>query len=75
MVLDWVQIDMRISIDELTRKLAAMDRDELIVYLRGLDCNFDLDFTESFLASVSIERLQHIALAASLHAREKVVRQ
>jgi hypothetical protein len=35
--------------------------------LHRLRCRFQLDFTDDFLESVSLERLRHIALAASLH--------
>ena len=45
-----------------------MDRAKLIRYVRRLKCDFELDFTDEFLRSVSLERLRHIALAAGIHA-------
>ena len=53
--------------EKLAKELAEMDRDELIRRLRRLHCDFDLDFTDAFLDSLSMERLRHIVLAAMLH--------
>ena len=55
--------------EELARKLVTLDRKDLITILRGLQCAFEVDFTDEFLQSVSVERLRHIVLAASLHTR------
>ncbi len=44
-----------------------MDREGLIETLRRMRCEFPMDFTDDYLASLSIERLKHIVLAASLH--------
>ena len=56
------------ELETLVSRIASLDRAELVAVLRGLDCDFRLDFTDEFLSTVSIERLQHIVLAASLHA-------
>ena len=48
-----------------------MDRDGLIRLLRTVRCTFELDFTEEVLSGVSLERLRHIATAASLNARQR----
>ena len=57
---------------ELTvENIGKMDRDHLIETLRYLRCGFDLDFTDEYLGSISLERLRHILLAASLHARRQ----
>lgn len=63
-----------IQMDYLVSMISRMDRDELKNMLRSLRCKFKLDFTDEFLATVSIERLRHILLAAVLHANN-VVRQ
>ena len=52
----------------LAEQLQRMDRRRLVRTLQGLHCPFDLDFTEDFLRTVSLSRLRHIILAASLHA-------
>jgi len=49
-----------------------MNRAGLIRMLRRLDCDFELDFTDEFLADISLPRLRHIVLAASLHAHKGV---
>lgn len=57
--------------ERLAVELAAMDRRQLIRTLREVRCDFELDFTDEYLRSVSIERLRHIVLAAALHDRRK----
>ncbi len=54
----------------LTDRIAEMDRPSLIEALRGLECDFKMDFDEEFLTEVSIERLRHILLAVCMHAHE-----
>ena len=56
------------SADELAKKLAKMDRDRLIKKLRSLCCSFQLDFTDDFLTGISLERLRHITLAATMQS-------
>lgn len=52
---------------ELARRLAGMDRRDVVALLREMACSFDLDFTDEFLLSLSLDQLQHIAMAAKLH--------
>ncbi len=33
-----------------------------------MDCGFRIDFSDEYLKSMSLERLRHVVLAASLHA-------
>ena len=56
------------QMEELALKLARMDRPDLISALDALNCGFPIDFTEAYLDSISLERLKHIVLAASLRA-------
>ncbi len=65
-----VKIDDLTDAASLAVRIAALPRGELIRVLRDLPCSFQLDFTEEFLNSISIERLRHIILAAGLHAIE-----
>ncbi len=60
--------------EKLTRELAEMGREELTRHLQRLHCEFDLDFTDEFLDSLSLERLRHIVLAAMLHQHSQSVR-
>ena len=57
------------QVEILVSEIQAMDRDGLIHLLRTMQCDFAVDFTDDFLSSISVERLRHIVLAASLHAR------
>ena len=56
------------QVEILVNEIQTMDRDGLIHLLRTMQCDFTVDFTDEFLNSISVERLRHIALAASLHA-------
>jgi len=55
-------------VEQLIDEIVAMDRGELIAALRQSRCGFSMDFSEDFLNSLSLDRLKHIVLAASLHA-------
>ena len=57
------------SPDQIINEIANMTRPQLVKLLRGLQCGFHLDFSDEYLASLSVERLRHIALAASLRSR------
>jgi len=54
----------------LADSIVTMDRPHLIRTLRGLNCSFHMDFSDSVLEEMDLERLQHIVLAAALRARE-----
>jgi hypothetical protein len=54
--------------ERLAVELAAMDRPKLIDFLRTLSCTFPIDFNEDFFNETPLEKLRHIALAASLHS-------
>ena len=56
-------------VEQLVDRICSMDRDGLVSALRRMRCEFPMDFTDEFLASMSTERLKHIVLAASLHDR------
>jgi len=56
--------------EEFAERLSAMDRQSLVRLLREVHCNFDLDFTDEFLRSISLGRLRHLAMGALLHATD-----
>jgi len=58
------------QLEKIADKLGLMDRPDLIEELRRLRCSFRMDFSPEFLDSVSVDRLRHIVLAASLHDRQ-----
>ena len=60
------------QIDRDVQRISNMDRKGLVRMLRTMDCDFELDFSDEFLRSVSLERLRHIAVAASLCAHGEV---
>lgn len=59
------------DLEQLVIDLASMDRPTLIGLLRTMPCNVPLDFTDDFLRVISIDRLRHITLAASLHRTDR----
>ena len=56
------------QVEILVNEIQSLDRDGLVHLLRSMQCDFAVDFTDEFLDSISVERLRHIVLAASLHA-------
>jgi hypothetical protein len=58
----------KVARDSSAARVARMNRRSLIRMLRRLDCGFKVDFTDEFLAGVSMQRLRHIVLAAVLQA-------
>ena len=55
------------TFEQLAVQIAELGRPALLAYIEQLRCTFELDFTAEFLASMPVEQLRHIALAASLH--------
>jgi len=58
------------AVERLTLSIARMGRRALVQTLRELECSFELDFTDEYLESISLERLQHLVLVAVLHNSE-----
>lgn len=57
--------------EQLADRIVSLDRLSLIQMLRHMRCGFAMDFPDDYLNAVSIDRLRHIVLAASLHDRDK----
>jgi len=49
--------------------IAVLGRDELTHQIRNFKGRFKLDFPEDYLKKLSIDRLRHILLAASINAK------
>lgn len=47
--------------------IIAMGRHELTKKLLGMKCEFPIDFSREFLASMSVEHLRHVVLDASFY--------
>lgn len=60
------------TLDKLATDIATMDRLHLISLLRDLPYSFPMDFSDEFLDTISLERLRHIALGASMHRSRSV---
>ena len=59
---------LTMQIEKIVIEISRMERAELVRFLRGLDCDFDIDFTDEYLDSMSLDRLRHTAVAASIHS-------
>jgi len=55
--------------EQLATAIAALGRDELKKQIRDFRGRFRLDFSDDYLDSLSLERLQHILLAALINAK------
>lgn len=53
--------------EQMAQEICMMDRMSLMQRLRGMRCDFPIDFSDEYLNSISLERLQHIVLAAAVH--------
>jgi len=60
------------QVESLVKHIAEMDRAGLVRFLRKLDVEFTIDFSDEFLDTVTLDRLRHITLAAALRAKEPV---
>jgi len=49
--------------------IAALGRNELTRRIRNFKGRFKLDFTDDYLNRLTVDRLRHILLAASINAR------
>ena len=52
---------------DIVSTIAALKRRQLVALLRRMQCGFDIDFSDEYIDSMSLDRLRHIALAASMH--------
>ncbi|MFA5240421.1 MAG: hypothetical protein WC476_12040 [Phycisphaerae bacterium] len=49
--------------------IASMGADELKTQIKNFKGRFKLDFTDSYLENISIDRLRHILLAALINTK------
>ncbi len=52
---------------DIVSTIALMKRSQLVTLLRRMHSGFDIDFSDNYINSMNVERLRHIALAASMH--------
>ena len=62
-------MDLDLSLEQLLKKVASLDREACKRELRGLR-EIPLDFTEEFLDAQSTDQLRHVLLAACLQVRK-----
>ncbi|MCP4374764.1 MAG: hypothetical protein GY794_01085 [bacterium] len=52
---------------DIVSTIASMKRPQLATLLRRMRCGFEIDFSDKYINSMSLDRLRHVALAASMH--------
>ena len=57
------------QIDNLLTLVSVLDRDALLNHFHTYRASFPLDFTESFLSGLPLERLRHIFVAVCLQTQ------
>jgi len=57
------------ELDKTTTTIASLGRDELKNRIKNFHGHFKLDFTDDYLNQLTIDRLRHILLSATLYAK------
>ena len=57
--------------EQMAASLADLGRDDLKKRIRDFRGRFKLDFSDTYLDSLSLDRLRHILLAALVNARAR----
>lgn len=57
------------DLERLLQDVQQMDRPDLIALLKAIPCPFPIDFSDTYLAEVPLDRLKHLVLAVCLHVR------
>ncbi len=57
----------RLLAEELAERISNMEYEGLVRTLRKMQCDFEMDFTDEFLKSLSLGHLRHLVLASALH--------
>ncbi len=55
--------------EQTATSIASLGRNELKRRIKNFRGRFKLDFTEDYLNNLSVDRLRHILLAASINAK------
>jgi hypothetical protein len=59
---------MPIEVDrDIVSTIASMGRPQLVSLLRRMRCGFEIDFSDTYINSMNLDRLRHVALAVSMH--------
>jgi len=56
------------DLEQTAVSITSLGRNQLKKQIKNFRGRFKLDFTESYLDKLSVERLRHILLAASINA-------
>lgn len=56
------------SVEQMTTRIAQMDKDELKQQIKAFPGRFRLDFSDDYLNTAPVDHLRHILLAAALSA-------
>ena len=59
------------SFEQTAVSIAALGRNELTRRIKNFKGRFRLDFSDEYLNKLSVDRLRHILLAASINAKPR----
>jgi hypothetical protein len=59
------------DVERLVAKIAKLNRAEVTRRLLNFRADFPMDFTDEYLATLPLERLRHLLMAAHLHRSRK----
>ena len=66
----WPYMSANESLDQLVQTIYTLNRDHCIDRLRGMK-RPQLDFTDKYLHGLSLDRLRHVLVAASIQSRRR----
>jgi hypothetical protein len=58
------------QIREIVDQIKSMDREQIIVKLRSFQAPFPIDFTDSYLQTIPLEKLQHVFAGLCIHCQQ-----
>jgi len=57
------------TFERAAASIAALSREQLTSKIKNFNGRFRLDFTDDYLKNLTVDRLRHVLLAATINAR------
>jgi len=59
------------TFERAAASIAALSREQLTSKIKNFNGRFRLDFTDDYLKNLTVDRLRHVLLAATINARPR----
>jgi len=59
------------NFERAAASIAALSREQLTSKIKNFKGRFRLDFTDDYLKNLTVDRLRHVLLAATINARPR----